>query len=1043
MKNKISPQAKILHTHKLRTGEARIRANENVAGVKRGNPNSNLKTLLALFAHLLVATATARADEVEALFDGTRVEAWDVARDTERLNREFSVSDVKAATNPPALDWRFVPKGVPFNDLYLRRPIARDFANIRVRVRNDGTAFPFAAKVGDASGAEWTTSQVPLAASNDWQWVEFARPDWHVASWSRDADGRLDFPLEYFTLIAFDVKAGAPYRLQVARIEVVRADPPVLTLHAFEQPKALGAGQAARFTLAFALDKSGVTDDAHLVFRKDNHEMFRQPLALPTPPTKLAPSQRVTLRDVELHVPLFAQGGEYSVLPEIGGARLADGSKALTATIRARQPGKTVAEVRVHQGTPTLFLNGQAHNGMAWATYRPTAEVFRDFTQAGVTLYTFSGTPTEAGYGLSKTAWVAPDQFDYSEFDQRVLMLLSVNPNVYFFPRLYLHAPKWWSESHPDDIVLTDPGDGKPRPFIHSGGKPAPSWASEAWRRDTVAALRRMIDHIEASPYADRVIGYHLASGTTEEWMMWGANENEWVDYSPANAARFREWLRERYGSAEQLRRAWHDDQVSFDSAAVPTKVQRQSTGLGALRDPAREQATIDFYLYNSDLVAGTINYFAKAVKDATRREKIVGVFYGYLLQLCGEQRQQNAGHLALARVLASPDVDFVCSPTSYAFRQLGGAGTAHFMSLFDSVKLHGKLWFNENDVRTSLSGGQVGEWGRPANLEGDLIQQDKELALALVNGSAQWWFDVGGNRYNHPRLMGRIGELVKAADTAQSLDRSAVDEVALVVDEKSLCYLGVGNPLGNGLLVGQLPALQRIGAPVGHYLVNDLPRLQRQKVFLFMTSFAPTAEDRRAVDALKRDGHVLVFFFAPGLYRDGQIDESAMREFTSINLKRIQEPMFLRINFKSNHGLTDKLPEAGYGVDGLAMPICYADDPEATVLGILPDGRAGLVSKQHSEWTAIYSAAPMMPTTLLRRIAELGRVHFYTSTGDVVWATQNLLGVSVHHGGPRQITLPFPTTVTDLYTGASLGEKVRSFGMDFGEYATKVFSLK
>ena len=126
---------------------------------------------------------------------------------------------------------------------------------------------------------------------------------------------------------------------------------------------------------------------------------------------------------------------------------------------------------------------------MAWATYGPTAEVFRDFTQAGVTLYTFSGTPTEAGYGLSKTVWTAPDQFDYSEFDRRVLMLLGVNPDAYFFPRLYLHAPKWWSERHPDDVVLTDPGDGKPRPFIHSGGKPAPSWASEAWRRDTVAAL--------------------------------------------------------------------------------------------------------------------------------------------------------------------------------------------------------------------------------------------------------------------------------------------------------------------------------------------------------------------------------------------------------------------------------------------------------------------------------------------------------------------------------------------------------------------------
>ena len=1020
-----------------------------------GTPTlARMKAGLVLFFVSGLWITAARAENVEVLFDGTGVAAWDVARDADRLGREFSVSEVRAATNPPALEWRFVSRGVAFNDLFLRRPIARAFASIRVRIRNEGAAVTLAAKVREASGAEWTTRHVPLAASNDWRWIEFARPDWHPAGWSRDADGRLDFPLEYFTLIVFDVPAGAEYRLRVARVEVVRADPPVLTIEEFVLPGNLRAGQGARLTLAFTLDQAGVTDDAHLVFRQQTTELLRLPVALPIPPSKLAPKQRVWLRDLEFRVPVYAQGGEFSVVPEIGGAVLAGASNAVTVTIEPRQPGRTLAGVKVHRGTPTLFINGEPHNGMAWATYGPTAEVFGDFTQAGVTLYTFSGTPTEAGYGLSKTAWVAPDQFDYSEFDRRVLMLLGVNPNAYFFPRLYLHAPQWWSERHPDDVVLADSGDGQPRPFIHSGGKPAPSWASEAWRRDTVTALRRMIAHIEASPYADRVIGYHLASGTTEEWMMWGANENEWVDYSPANVARFRQWLRGKYGSIAQLRGAWRNQQATFDSAALPTKAQRQWTGLGALRDPTREQATIDFYRYNSDLVADTINLFAKAVKEATRREKVVGVFYGYLLQLCGEQRQQNAGHLALARVLESPDVDFLTSPTSYAFRQLGGEGTAHFMSLFDGVKLHGKLWFNENDVRTSVSGGQVGEWGRPANLDGDFVQQDKELALALVNGAAQWWFDVGGNTYSHPRLMGRIGELVQAATTASSLDRSAVDEIALVVDEQSLCYLRVGDPLGNWLLLGHLPALQRIGAPVGHYLVTDLPRragnsraqdrpFARHKVFFLPTSFAPTAEDRRAVDTLKRDGHVLVFFGTPGVYREGQLDEAAMRDFTGIRLRLTNEPAALRVTLRDGHAITAGLAGSAYGVEHNTSPACFADDPEATVLGILPGGRAGLVMKPQHGWTAIYSAAPLMPGPLMRRIAELGRVHWYTAPADVVWATHDLVGVSVNRPGPRVITLPRPATVTDLYRGTRLGESLRSFQAEFDERATRVFVLK
>ncbi len=121
----------------------------------------------------------------------------------------------------------------------------------------------------------------------------------------------------------------------------------------------------------------------------------------------------------------------------------------------------------------------------------------------------------------------------------------------------------------------------------------------------------------------------------------------------------------------------------------------------------------------------------------------------------------------------------------------------------------------------------------------------------------------------------------------------------------------------------------------------------------------------------------------------------------------------------------------------------CYADDPEATVLGNLPGGRAGLVVKQHRDWTAIYSAAPLMPTPLLRRIAEVGKVHCYTEAGDVVWATHDLVGVSVNQPGPRVITLARPATVQDLYRGTRIGDNLRSFRVDFDARGTRVFILK
>lgn len=993
-------------------------------------------------------------------------------RDQTRLNEEFSVSEVAPLAEPAALSWKFVVRNTAFNDLFLTKPIDQPFQQLRVLVRNAGAPFEFTAKVRDADGAEWTVPPVKLDTSSEFRWITFPIEQWKLASWSRDADGRLDFPLANFAVIAFGLKPAAEYRIQIQRVEVVRPDPPVATVASCDIPEQWSAGQTIHVSVRFSLDKPCKDERVELVLRRSGKAVLELPLKLPGPLSQVAPGQSVVLDKFAVQVPEYIIGGQAQVGLKLGEARIRvevpaaerkanDASGAIrdflrTVTVEQRTTGRTRAEVKPHQGVPTLLINDRPHSGMAWATYSPSSEVFADFTRAGVDLFTFSGTPTEAGYGLSKTVWVGPDEFDYSEFDRRVLMLLQANPRALFFPRLYLHAPAWWSKLHPDDVVLFDAGDGRPQPFIHSGGKPAPSWASETWRRDTIAALKKFIDHVAESPYADRVIGYHLASGTTEEWMMWGANEDQWVDYSPANVQGFRKWLRNKYVTDAALQAAWADAAITLNAAAIPSKAQRSATSAGWLRDSRREQASIDFYIYNSELVADTIGCFAKAVKDHTQREKIVGVFYGYLLQLCGEQRQQNAGHLALERVLASPDVDFVTSPTSYAFRQLGGEGTSHFMSLARSVQLHGKLWFDENDIRTSLSGGAVGEWGRPKDVAGDLLQQDKELANCIVNGAAQWWFDVGGNRYNHPALMEHIGHLAAAAGSALPLDRSPVDEVAFVVDERSLCFMRVGDPLGRLLLIDQIPSLHRIGAPVGHYLVSDLPNIKDRKLFIIPTSFAPTAKDRQAIDSLKSEHRVLVFLGTPGLFRDDLADEQAMFDFTGIRLKIANSPAAMQVTLKapasrkdgwdllpSGSPLTQQLTGKVYGPPNKTAPICYADDPNGQVWGEMAGGRAGLVIRNYESWTAVYSAAPVLPEPLLRRLAQLAGTHQYVDTDEVVWANRDMVALTVRLPGKRTIRLPRTADVADFLSGAMIARECNAFTADFAENGTRVFVLR
>ncbi len=701
------------------------------------------------------------------------------------------------------------------------------------------------------------------------------------------------------------------------------------------------------------------------------------------------------------------------------------------------------AVVQPHGGVPTLHINGRAHPGFWFMTRANLPEYFRDFAGAGVDLFGFITTPAGDGWDGVACAWTAPDRFDFSEIDRRVAAVLAERPGAFIYLQLDLYAPQWWCERNPDDVILHDPGDGKPVPLHYYNNYLAASWASDRWRRDLAEGCRRLEAHIAAAPYADRIIGYHLCSGDGgREWMWFGANASQATDFSPVNRANYGRWLRANYRTEAALRTAWGDPQATFESAVIPTKAARQGARLGAWRDPAREQPVIDFYRYHAELPAETIAYFARELKAASGRRKVVGAYYGYTLQLAGPTGHlQETGHLGLGRLLDCPDIDFLASPTSYAYRQVGGTGTSFFMAPTGSVRARGKLWVDENDIRTSLAPVPVGQWGRPANVAGDLLQIDKEAGHCLTEGVGHYWFDIGFD-YHHPEIMARIKDRMAAAAEASALSRAPVDEIAAVQDEESFGYVNATHPLAAWLTFLQIPALHRAGAPVGQYLLDDVGRIKNRKLFLFFSAFAPDARERRAVDELKRDGHVLVFVGPAGLYRNGKLDPAGMEALTGIRLKISPEAAPLQVAVASGGTpWTEWLNGAVYGVPDAVSPAFFAEDPAATTLGTLPGGRAGLVVKKFPTWTSVWSAAPLLPARLLRNIAKAARVHLYIDTEDVVWASENLLGISVQAGGSRTIRLPRAMDVKSLYDGKGIGKTIREFQAEFADLQTRVFT--
>ena len=117
---------------------------------------------------------------------------------------------------------------------------------------------------------------------------------------------------------------------------------------------------------------------------------------------------------------------------------------------------------------------------------------------------------------------MAPDKYDYGEFDRYFAAILDIDPQAYFLPHVGLTGPLWWQQAHPEEMCQYEDGTRGPTSF-----------ASQVWRRDIGDDLRRLIAYLRQAPYADRILGYIFFNGYTAEWQMWGTWQESRDDYSP------------------------------------------------------------------------------------------------------------------------------------------------------------------------------------------------------------------------------------------------------------------------------------------------------------------------------------------------------------------------------------------------------------------------------------------------------------------------------------------------------------------------------
>lgn len=901
----------------------------------------------------------------------------------------------------------------------------------------------------DGSDFAPTSLDVPLRETGEWQRIEFRLDEYHVARWSKDENDSLDLPLKNVVLVAHGLKAGEDYCLEFDDLEISRPGRERIRLLKLAAPSTADAGADIPLQFTLAADEPLAGDYALFVEVCHNGKPCLNRCVHPPVPTgQWKVGQAVEMPAVTMHVPLFSFGGRYEARARLGWTDLVgdQGKETLmTINVAPRRPQPIPkAEIRTHGGVPTLFINGKPNAAMTYMTYnRQETKYFRDFKNAGVDLATFSATSDHSYYGLAPDTWLAPDVFDYGPFDHRITSILEANPDAYLFPRIYISAPAWWCEKYPTEVAK--PADTLTKPGAHFSGKPFATPASEKWREDTAMALRKFIEHVRSSPYADRVIGYHIASLHTEEWFyhnFWGNPPSYW-GYTEPDRTAFVRFLKTKYATVEALRKAWNNPTADFDSATVPAKEERLATDLGFFRDPARSRRVIDFYLYYNDIIAETIEYFARVVKEATNRESLYGVFYGYLFELSGSP---EGGHLGIARLLRSPDIDFFTAPSSYGFRALG-TGCSAFMSVTEGVKSHGKFWFNENDYRTHLVPQKKATFDSIdlKDLTESLSVQKRELAHTICLGTGMWWFDMGGGWYDTPDFMKAIAEMNAVGERSIHFDRSSVAEIAVVVDEDSMCYREPRGALARLLLNDQRNQLHRVGAPFDFVFLNDLEALRTYKLYIFLNTFRMDERQRAAVNkVVKRHGKTALWVYAPGFIGD-TLSNDGISSLTGIPVGRSDESLPLKVKITEfGDDLTKGTAQGtGWGSDAKVSPVFFCDDPSAKALGAI-DGLAktGLAVKRSPEWTSVYCAAPNIPAWLLRSIARTAGVHIYNDADDPLYVSRSFLAIHTNVAGERALRFPQPTSLFEVFEQKQIARDAREVKLDLPAKHTAFYFL-
>ena len=279
------------------------------------------------------------------------------------------------------------------------------------------------------------------------------------------------------------------------------------------------------------------------------------------------------------------------------------------------------ASITSQNGLFHLRVNEETLPLYGYMTYLPQRGRYESFHQAGVRLVFVLISMNDRGANqtnvtrpMAEGFWKGPDQYDFAPVQQA--FETAGKAGAYIIPRIMTDPPSWWDKMYPDELCRSFQGEPS-----------RASFSSRKRHEDIVKCLKAFWDWCLETGWSERIVGWHIGGGGTEEFLRPTPHPGFLADYSaPAIAA-------------------WH--QFVGQEIDPPAPLERMYAEKGELLDPVTQAPAIRYHEFLSVSMADAIIELCKAGREITGGAIPMGAFYGYIVGVT----DPNLGHGALSRI--------------------------------------------------------------------------------------------------------------------------------------------------------------------------------------------------------------------------------------------------------------------------------------------------------------------------------------------------------------------------------------------------------